>query len=163
MNDVDYVGAIVGSSLGVLGAITGVLGSLAKMNPEKHLGKLRIMVWFDIGLGCFLAAVGIVTWLRSSTDYGYDLAETLFFSGVATVGVVGTAASEVIPEARRFAYTLLPSGLIFVALSVYSHLTHAPPGRKSRELTWGVMLLIFYVIAKLWHNLITRRRTETRS
>lgn len=160
MLDLGYVGAVLGTSLGLLGAITGVLGTLARMNPEKYLDKLRIMIWFDIAMGCLLAGGGILTWFGSSTDYGYDLAEILFYSGALTVGVIGAAASEILPEVRRFVQAFWVSGLIFLALGAYSHFTEAAPGRKSRELTWGVTLLIFYVIAVLWWKVISKRRAE---
>jgi FtsH-binding integral membrane protein len=161
MLDVDYLGGIVGSSLGVLGGITGVLGALAKMNPEKFLAPLKMMVWFDIAVGFLLAGSGILIWFGSSTNYGYDLAETLFFSGAATVGVIGAAASEIVAETRKFIHALLVSGSIFLALRGYSHFTQAALARKSHELTWGVTLLIFYVIALLLRKVISRHRAES--
>ena len=159
MLDLGYVGGILGTSLGLLGAITGVLGTLAKANPEKYLNKLRAMFKLDIGVGLILALGGLLVWFGSRNGYGYDLAETLFYCGVLTLVLLGMAYSEFFNKwdsTRRFIHLLLFFALFFFALGAYSHVAGAAPARKVRELSWGATLLIMYIISFL----VMRARTK---
>jgi peptidoglycan/LPS O-acetylase OafA/YrhL len=149
MLDLGYVGAIVGTSLGVLGAVTGVLGSLARKNPEKYLNKLRKMGWFDIGVGCLLAGGGVVIWFGSSADYWRDLAEILFYAGALLLGIIAVAFSEFFDRRsriRKFVHVPFASGVVLLALAAYSHLTATVSLRTTRETIWGAILLILYAV-----------------
>lgn len=155
MLDLGYVGAIVGSSLGVLGAITGLLGRLAKTNPEKYLSKLRVMLGIDMVLGWLLIGSAGVIWFGSSTDYERDLAETLFYPGALMLGLLGASSGDLLDQRtqiRKLIHVLLASGLIFLTLGTYSYLVGAASWRRKWELTGGAILLVIYGVSLFLQN-----------
>lgn len=84
-----YVGAIIGCTLGSLGAMTGTFGTLAQRRPEKYRRWFRVMVCLDMVIGGLLTAAAVFLWLRGSTVYERELAGIMFSSGFPMVTILG--------------------------------------------------------------------------
>lgn len=158
--NIGYLGALLGIILGVLGALTGGLNRLARVHPEKHLGKLRAVLWVDMAVGWALVVGGVLLWGVNRTASAP--AEVLAYAGILMLGCLGAASHEFVDGGvrwRRLVHMLLVGGIVFLAIGGRALLTGTT---ASRAFIWGGCLVGVYVVSLcVWKRGTSRGRERT--
>lgn len=159
--EVGYIGALLGTCLGLIGAITGFAGSYARKEPEKYSRLFRSLLLADSIIGFALVAIGAVTRLLASSDYFKTIGELGWSSGSLMLGVIAGVSTEFLGKwcAQASIYTVLLSGVAFLAFGFKSLYAPTNPGDAIRQLSQAAILLIVYAV---WLFLIKTNRISAR-